>query len=161
MDKIESADITKIMDDSYNIFKEGNSCKEYVCNKPEYDTRTKCESGNRVYFNACEICKKVNADEVDLKRTSGRLLYVNLTLKNVCFGKEISIGVIILDNRKNIVAFKTITTILQKDKCCGGDKCGTLKRRVLFVLPQSDICNSLDLKVKVIANYTHPCKEDC
>ncbi len=78
-----------------------------------------------------------------------RFLNIRVTLKNVCYNKEISIGVILCDDCGKIIEFKTFTTILHKhcnsydDNSCCNHSCGTLKRKVSFILPKTDACRRL------------------
>ena len=109
----------------------------------------------------CELCKTIKADPIDIEKHGARLLTVKLKVNNVCFDKKIAIACIIYDKCHKIVAFKGFITMVCKDSECGKNECGTIERKVVFVVPDYDICNPLELDVRVIANYVYPCEPKC
>lgn len=141
-----------------NSFSGGSCDHNECCNKYK---KSDCIISKQICYNPCEFCKTINTRPINLSKCTSRLLKVRITLNNVCFNKEISIGVILCDSCGKIVDFKTFTTILHKDcnTCC--DKpCGTLRRKVSFVLPKTDTCRPLKLTAHIVANYTSPCEPD-
>ncbi|AUM95504.1 TPA: exosporium protein CsxB [Clostridium botulinum] len=121
------------------------------------------EGSNFIHFKPCEICKRAILDPINVADTS-RLLQVNVALRNVCIGKELTVGCILIDRTGTVLAFKSQTfTVGHGGSGCGcsedkhGSPCTNTSRRFSFILPTRDLCSSMDLKVKIIANYTHPC----
>ncbi|KGO12791.1 exosporium protein CsxB [Clostridium botulinum] len=122
------------------------------------------EGNNFIHFRPCEICKRVKLDPIDVAHTS-RLLQVNVALRNVCIGKELTVGCIIISRSGRVLAFKSETfTVKGRGGCdCGcsddkmGSPCTNVNRRFSFIIPTRDLCESQDVKVKIIANYTNPC----
>lgn len=130
------------------------------------------EGDNFIRFAPCEICKQVTLNPINVANVS-RLLKVNVFLKNVCPNKELTVGCIIMDKSNTVLAFKSETFTVTPGGCpCDGDNnvvynkpacncpsspCVNTNKSFSFILPKKDLCSSLDLKVKIIANYTHPC----
>ncbi|EJO5348658.1 hypothetical protein NRP93_003855 [Clostridium botulinum] len=120
------------------------------------------QGNNYIHFRPCEICKRAILDPINVADTS-RLLQVNVALKNVCIGKELTVGCILIDRCGEVLAFKSQTFTVSGGCGCGcsegkeGSPCTNTSRRFSFILPTKDLCSALDLKVKVIANYTRPC----
>lgn len=138
----------------------GGSCDcNKCCNK---NKKSDCIISRQICYNPCEFCKTINTRPIDLNKCTSRLLKIRITLNNVCFDKEISICVILCDSSGKIVDSKAFTTILHKDcsSCCY-KPCGTLRRKVSFVLPKTDACRPLKLTAHIVANYTSPCEPDC
>ncbi|GAA0181327.1 hypothetical protein SH2C18_38740 [Clostridium sediminicola] len=130
-------------------------------NSCDYNKRSDCMTSKKICYCPCEFCKTVNTRPINLNKCTSRLLKVRVTLNNVCFNKEVSISVLLCDHCGKIVDFKTFTTILHKDCCSCCDKyCGTLRRKVSFILPKTNACDPLNLTAYVVANYTSPCKDD-
>jgi hypothetical protein len=130
-----------------------------------------CIKSKKIHYNSCEICKTVNIEPINLNNGTDRMLKVRITLNNVCFNKEISVGVILCDKCGKIVDFKAFTTILRdeynpcsdneySDNCCCRKSCGTLKRKVLFILPKTDLCHPMNLTAHIVANYTSSCESN-
>jgi hypothetical protein len=128
------------------------------CHGHNHDEYT-CMATEEIHYNPCEFCKKVDTDPIDLNKCTDRLLKLKVTLKNVCFEKEISVGIILCDKCGKVIDFKVFTAILHKDcnHCCT-KPCGTLTRFVRFNIPKSDVCCPLDLSARIVANYTSPCE---
>lgn len=130
-----------------------------------------CSVSKKVHYNACEIFKKVDCETINLDRCTSRILKVNVCLKNICFGREVTLGCIVYDKCGRILAFKSDTFTINKDKCdyhkgnsdlvagsecCSSSRnlCGSAKRKFTFILPVHDICNPMDVNIKILANYT-------
>jgi hypothetical protein len=149
-----------------DLFSQGN----YGYDEDRYEKKSfNCIESKKIRYNSCEICKTVNVEPINLNNSTSRRLEVRITLENVCFNKEVSVGVILCDKCGKIIDFKTFTTILRDEynsgchndcfnNCCCRKSCGTLKRKVIFILPKTDICNPLNLTAHVVAKYTS-CKE--
>jgi len=105
----------------------------------------------------CDLCAKIKVDPIDIEKNGVRLLSVKIKVTNICFDKEITVACIIYDKCHKILAFKGFTTILCKDDKCGRNQCGTIERKLLFVLPDDDMSDPDDLEVRTVANYIHPC----
>lgn len=136
-----------------------NECDTNKYNHP--NKKNECITSEGIHYDSCELCKDVRTKPIDLNNCTDRILKLKITINNVCFNKKVSIGVILCDSCGKIVAFKTINTILRKDGCSCYDKsCGTLRRKVSFILPKSHVCRPLDLKAHVVANYISPCEHD-
>jgi len=115
-----------------------------------------CLPSKDIHFDSCEFCKTIEMGPVELEKNTGRLLKVKVCLNNICFGKKVSIGCIIYDNNYKIITFKAFTIILNQE--CDNNTCGTFRRQLFFVLPENNICDPLDLNVRIIANYICPCE---
>ncbi|MCB2296139.1 hypothetical protein LGK95_22085 [Clostridium algoriphilum] len=48
-------------------------------------------------------------------------------------------------------------TIVCREKGCG--ECGTIERKLVFVLPDDITCDPEELDVRVAANYIYPCED--
>ncbi len=103
---------------------------------------------------SCELCNTINADAVNMENNGAKLLTVRVQVNNVCFGKQVAVACIIYDKCHRIIAFRGFTTILCKDDGCSA--CGTIRRKLVFVLP--DDIDIEDLEVRVAANYIYPCE---
>ncbi|EJP6472355.1 hypothetical protein K8O96_16990 [Clostridium sporogenes] len=122
------------------------------------------EGSSFIRFKPCEICKRTILDPINVADTS-RLLQVNVALRNVCIGKELTVGCILIDRSGEVLAFKSQTFTVNgngggcgcSDGTGGSSPCVNTSRRFSFILPTIDLCSSMDLKVKIIANYTRPC----
>lgn len=44
------------------------------------------------------------------------------------------------------------------DDECSGNECGTIERKQVFVLPDDDMSDPLELDVRTAANYIYPCE---
>ena len=100
---------------------------------------------------SCELCNFINANHVELEKHGARLLTVRIKVNNVCLGKKVAVAVIIYDQCHRILAFKGfITMACEKDED-GKDECGTIERKILFVIPEEDECHPLELEVRTVA----------
>jgi hypothetical protein len=110
------------------------------------NNNSKCDCG--------EVCNTINADPVNMENNGAKLLTVRVQVDNVLFGKEVTVACIIYDKCHRILAFRGFTTKLCKEnECC---PCGTIRRKLVFVLP--DDVDIEDLEVRVAANYIYPCE---
>ncbi|MCB2352889.1 hypothetical protein [Clostridium estertheticum] len=109
---------------------------------------------------SCELCSVINADPVDMEKHGARLLTVRIRVNNVCFDKKVAVAVIIYDNCHRILAFRGFITVVCKENECG-DECGTIVRKLVFVLPDDDSSNPDELEVRTAANYIFPCESNC
>lgn len=120
-----------------------------------YEDNKLAASGN-VHYDACEICKNISLDP-SINEMS-RLLRVLITLQNVCPNKEITIGCIVSGRLGEILAYKSDTFATsgeaKSDNCECPSNCITVNRTFTFILPKNDLCSSMDVYVKAIANYT-------
>lgn len=108
--------------------------------------------------SSCELCSAINARPVDLERHGAKLVTVRIRINNVCFDKKVAVAVILYDESNKIIAFKGFITIICKHNECRDDSCGTIERKVVFVLPEDDDYEPLKCNVKTIANYIYPCE---
>ena len=104
---------------------------------------------------SCELCNSINANPVELEKHGARLLTVKIKVNNVCVGKKVAVAAIIYDKCNRILAFKGFITM-----ACGKDECGTIERKMLFVIPEEDECDPSELDVCTIANYIYPCEPE-
>ena len=157
MDKFNN---DNLQDELYNVER---FCKKDNDHHDDYDDshcKYNCVTTKKVCFKPCQFCLKCDTKPINLNKCTDRLLKIKVTIDNVCFNKEISVGVILCDCRGKIIDFKCFTAELHKDghSCC--DKgCGKLVRRVAFTIPKSDACCPLELTARVVANYTSPCDD--
>lgn len=113
----------------------------------------KCNKGT---CGSCELCSVINADPVDMERHGARLLTVRIRVNNVCFDKKVAVACIIYDQFHRILAFRGFTTVVCRENECCKDECGTITRKLVFVLPE-DI-DPEELEVRTAANYLFPCE---
>ena len=145
--------------DKYN--KQDKYEKEDKCDKDKKDHKSDYSKDKDIYLDPCEICKTVKAEPIDIERKGARLLTVKVKVNNVCFDKKVAIACIIYDKCHRILAFKGFTTMISKEYECGKDECGTIERKLVFVIPDHDLCDPLELDVRVLANYVYPCEPKC
>lgn len=141
--------------DNQNISCE-QSCNDNI-NPNQKDSKI-CVSTKEICYKGCQLCKDIDTKPIPLNKCTNRILKLNITLRNVCFNKPISIGVILCDRNGTIVAYRCFNAELRKPCDCGCCKpCGTLNKKVTFILPESDICCPYALVSHVVANYVSPC----
>jgi len=107
----------------------------------------------------CDLCSTTVVDPINMEKHGAKLLTVRIQVNGVCFGKAVAVACIIYDNCRRILAFKGFTTILCREEGCSNSACGTITRKLVFVLPEG--VNIRDLDVCVIANYIYPCEKNC
>lgn len=156
MDTIEirnmSADIgvtaTKDQDQQRNI---GASCP--VGNCP-------ADGDGHVYFGRCQDFKEFELGDTEVEG-SGRLLHVNLTLKNVCPNRRIALGLLLRELGNNGLeetrGFRAMVVPAHNRSSCIDIPLSTIR----FVLPEelhltgASLCSSAcrHFLVRVIAHY--------
>ncbi|MFT5875463.1 MAG: hypothetical protein ACI8WT_004456 [Clostridium sp.] len=117
---------------------------------------TNCSKNNNNQCESCELCHTIIVDPVDMEKNGAKLLTVRIQVNNVCFGKEVCVACIIYDKCHKILAFRGFCTVVCKENECGCDPCGTIKRKLVFVLP--DDIDIEDLDIRCAANYIYPCE---
>ena len=105
---------------------------------------------------SCDLCSTVNVDPVDMEENGAKLLSARVQVNDVCPGKEVCVACIIYDQSRRIIAFRGFTTRVCKDDEGCNNSCGTIKRKLVFVLPD-DIGDPEELDVRCVANYIYPC----
>ena len=120
----------------------------------KYDT---CAKRNKC---SCELCNSINANPVEMEKHGARLLTVRIKVNNVCLGKKVAVAAIIYDQCHRILAFKGFITMACGNDECEKDECGTIERKLLFVIPEEDECHPLELEVRTVANYIYPCEPE-
>jgi len=108
---------------------------------------------------SCELCSNINVDPIDMEKHGAKLLTVRIQVNNVCFDKKVCVACIIYDNCHRILAFRGFTTKICKEDKCGKDLCGTITRKLVFVLPDN-IEDPEELDVRCAANYIYPCESN-
>jgi len=106
---------------------------------------------------SCEVCDFINANPIELERNGVQLVTVRIKVNNVCIGKKVAVAAVIYDQCHRIIAFKGFIAMAM---ACGKDECGTIERKIVFVLPEDDECNPLELEACTIANYIYPCESE-
>jgi len=109
---------------------------------------------------SCELCNFINANPVELEKHGARLLTVRIKVNNVCIGKKVAVAAIIYDQCHRILAFKGFITMACGNDEYEKDECGTIERKLLFVIPEEDECHPLELEVRTVANYIYPCEPE-
>lgn len=118
---------------------------------------SKFNNCNKCSKASCEICSCINAVPTDVEKHGTRLLTVRVEVNNVCPDKQIAVACILYDNCHRIIAFKGFTTMVSRNNGSCKDSCGSIDRKITFVIPEDDI-NPLDLNVRTISNYIYPCE---
>jgi len=113
-----------------------------------------------VRLSSCDLCTTVIADPVEMEENGARLLSVKIRVNNVCYNKKVCVACIIYDQSHRILAFRGFTTIVYKDNECGGNAGGTIERKLVFVLPDDDMCDPIELEIRTAANYIYPCESN-
>ena len=104
---------------------------------------------------SCELCNSINADSIEIERHGAILVTVRIKVNNVCMDKKAAVAAIIYDKCHRILAFKGFITM-----ACGDSECGTIERKILFVIPEDDVCDPDELEVRTVANYIYPCEPE-
>ncbi|MCB2290744.1 hypothetical protein LGK97_13335 [Clostridium sp. CS001] len=104
-----------------------------------------------------ELCSTANA-ETDLERHGAKLLTVRAVVNNVEANRRVAVAVILMDPQGRILAFRGFTTTAPRGSECDKCKCVTIRRKVVFVLPDDIIDDVSDLEIRVVANYIYPCE---
>lgn len=112
---------------------------------------------NNNQCGSCELCHSINVDPIDMEKNGAKLLTVRIQVNNVCMDKQVAVACIIYDTSHRILAFRGFTTMVCRDDECNNDSCGSIHRKLVFVLPE-DIENPDELDVRCAANYIYPCE---
>ena len=116
------------------------------------------DSCNKCSASSCDLCTTIIADPADMIQHGARLLTVKVTVKDICFDKKVAIAVIIYDQCHRILAFRGFTKKLRRDDKCSDNSCGTITRKLVFVLPAGDEFDPSKLTIVTKANYIYPCR---
>lgn len=116
------------------------------------------EKNCRCTKHACELCSTINSKSVNLEKHGAKLLTVRIKINNVCLGKKVAIAAIVYDEDDRILAFKGFVTMAHEDNSCEPDACGTIERKIVFVIPEHEECDPERLRVRTIGNYIYPCE---
>ena len=109
---------------------------------------------------SCDLCNSINADPIEMERHGAKLLTVRIKVNNVCLDKKIAVAAIIYDKCHRILAFKGFITMACANSECGNNGCGTIERKILFVIPEDDESDPSELDVRTVANYIYPCEQE-
>jgi hypothetical protein len=104
-----------------------------------------------------QLCSTASA-ETDLERHGAKLLTVRAVVNNVEPEKRVAVAVIINDPQGRILAFRGFTATAPRANGCDRCECVTIKRKVVFVLPDDIVDDVSDLEIRVVANYIFPCE---
>ena len=126
---------------------------------------SKCEKENRLeglennHGRCCpgELCTTVSA-ETDMELNGARLLTVRVVINNVEPDRRVAAAVIINDPQGRILAFRGFTTTSPRANECDRCQCVTIKRKLVFVIPDDVVDDLSDLEIRVAANYIYPCE---
>lgn len=105
----------------------------------------------------CDLCSNVIVDPIDIEKHGAKLLTARIQVNGVCFGKAVAVACIIYDNCHRILAFRGFTTVLCREEGCSNSACGTITRKLIFVLPD-EVQDPDDLDIRCVANYIYPCE---
>ena len=125
--------------------------------KFEKEVRLESIENNRGLCCPGELCTTVSA-ETDMELNGAKLLTVRAVVNNVEPEKRVAVAVIINDPQGRILAFRGFTTTAPRGDECNKCKCVTIRRRVVFVLPDDIVDDVSDLEIRVAANYIFPCE---
>lgn len=107
---------------------------------------------------SCDLCETITVDPCDPLNNGARLVTVKVKVTNICFDKKVAIAVIIFDQCHRILAFRGFTKKLRRPNECDKSACGTIERKLVFILPDDEKFDPSKLKIVVKANYIYPCK---
>jgi len=158
-DKYEKNEKWDKCDKKDEKFDKYNKHDEYdKCDKERKEHKSDCSKNKDICIDPCELCKTVKAEPLDLEKKGARLLTVKVRVNNVCFNKKVAIAVIIYDKCHRIISFKGFIAMACQENKCDRDECGSIERKLIFVIPDQDLCDPLELDVRVLANYVYPCE---
>ena len=110
--------------------------------------------------SSCELCSCINAKPENLESHGARLLTVRIRINNVCPDKKVAVACVLYDECHRIVAFKGFITMVCESRESSKSSCGTIERKIVFVIPDGDECDPIKLKARTISNYIYPCESD-
>lgn len=123
-------------------------------------TPEECPTPVTVKFDRCEDSVEFDAGETELE-SLGRILQLDVTLRNVCPGKRVALAVILTEERpcgkEMPCGIKTLTIPAHNKTGCRNVKVRCIK----FVLPEGmnkssckkSLCGERKIKARFIANY--------
>lgn len=110
---------------------------------------------NHVYYEACDEHQPCHLGETEMI-TTGRLMDVDLTLKNVCPGRRVALGVTVHERdsqgREYARGFKAVTVPAHQQKTCADVDAPTLR----FILPEdlrTENCGRRHFIVRATTHY--------
>ncbi len=108
-----------------------------------------CFVTESVTFGPCDDYEERTVNIGSLPNQA-RFLNVKVSLKDICRGREIAIGVILCDpGTKKVLGFKGKTFTVP------GTSCGDVTiDGFCFVIPERTICNPRKVTIKVTSHYT-------
>lgn len=123
-------------------------------------TPEECPVPVTISFDRCEDSVEFNAGEIELE-SLGRILQLDVTLRNVCPGKRVALAVILTEEgscgKEYTRGIKTVTVPAHNKNGCRNVKV----RCIRFVLPKDlstpsckkSLCCERKIKARFIANY--------
>ena len=120
----------------------------------KFDNSGKCTE------RSCELCSFITANPIDMEKHGAKLLNVCIKVNNVCLGKKVAVACIITDQHHKILTFKGFIAMACPNNKCDQNSCGTIERKILFVIPDDDECDPLELEVHTVSNYIYPCEQN-
>ena len=125
----------------------------------KYENETRVASIENNGGRCCpgELCSTASA-ETDLERHGTKLLTVRAVVNNVEPERRVAVAVIIVDPQDRILAFRGFTTTAPRANGCDRCECVTIRRKVVFVLPDDIVDDVSDLEIRIAANYIFPCE---
>ncbi|WLF68334.1 hypothetical protein Q6375_10070 [Clostridium septicum] len=147
--------------EKYEDIKENNCVSEKTvfssCHMPECPNHSTHENGcdfdsvETISFKCCDIKERKNIN-VNIACT-GRILNLNVFLKDVCVKNTVAVGILVCDKESDkIIGFKVKKVFIkpENNECCRDFFIG----KFTFIIPEEDLCDNRLLKVKVLAQYT-------
>lgn len=119
-----------------------------------------CDNKTDFAIDGCKDFVTINTTDVKLQDL-GRIVQVNVPIKNVCPGKQVAVAVILtevdVEGKEYQRGIKTILVPAQPGETCKD----IMLKCINFILPESldvtgdkeSICNIRTFKVMVIAHY--------
>jgi len=107
---------------------------------------------------SCDLCQTIIVDPADPLEHGARLVTVKVKVNNICFDKKVAVAVIIYDQCNRILAFRGFIKKLRRPNECDVSACGSIERKLVFILPTGDEFDPSKLEIVVKANYIYPCK---
>lgn len=104
---------------------------------------------------SCELCNYLNGNPIDIEKHGAILVTVRIKVNNVCIGKKVAVAAIIYDKCHRILAFKGFVTMAS-----GCTECGSIERKIIFAIPEDEVCDPDELDVRTVANYIYPCEQE-
>ncbi|ATD54813.1 hypothetical protein [Clostridium chauvoei] len=143
-EKCESLEKANFCDFDKPVFEKESKKDRQVCN---------FEAVKTISFRPCDIKEKENITlNIDC---TGRILTLNVFLKDVCINNTVLVGILLCDkNEDKIIGFKVKKETVPQGKCDESTCRDFYMGKFTFIVPEEELCSSRKLKVKVIAQYT-------